>query len=164
MMNDGNVIDVSGFFVFEATGDSSEVQSSVLNEDYSADHEWGDDDAQSCSGRDFGEVDDADEVKRVSRCLSFEENYEYGDDDICDAAGGGNETEEDDDSDEDEEEEEVNQGWIMRVKRSKKLMRPLGVVRTTTRIKSKKSKVCNLEMMSEKDRDRLFWEACLSSS
>nr|GLL30648.1 uncharacterized protein LOC111379583 [Ipomoea trifida] len=163
MMNDGNVIDVSGFFVFEATGDSSEVQSSVLNEDYSADHEWGDDDAQSCSGRDFGEVDDADEVKRVSRCLSFEENYAYGDD-ICDAAGGGNETEEDDDSDEDEE-EEVNQGWIMRVKRSKKLMRPLGVVRTTTtRIKSKKSKVCNLEMMSEKDRDRLFWEACLSSS
>nr|GMD13847.1 hypothetical protein Iba_chr07bCG0710 [Ipomoea batatas] len=67
MMNDGNVIDVSGFFVFEATADSSEVQSSVLNEDYSADHEWGDDDAQSCSGRDFGEVDDADEVKRVSR-------------------------------------------------------------------------------------------------
>nr|GMD20002.1 nucleosome assembly protein 1 [Ipomoea batatas] len=109
MMNDGNVIDVSGFFVFEATGDSSEVQ----YED-SADHEWGDDDAQSCSGRDFGEIDDADEVKRVSR--------------------------------------------------SKKLMRPLGVVRTTTRIKSKKSKVCNLEMMSEKDRDRLFWEACLSSS
>lgn len=170
-MNDSNVIDVSGFFLFEATGDSSEVLSSVLDEDSAAaDHEWGEDDAQSCSGRVFGEVDDAgrdDEVKSVSSCLRLEENYEY-EDGICDAAGGGggNETDEEDDGGDDDD-EEVNQRWIMSVKRGKKeqsKMWPLGVVRTRRRIKPKKSKACNLEMMSEKDRDRLFWEACLSSS
>lgn len=127
-------VDVSRFFLFEVTGDSSEVINSSVGEDY-----WADDDAQSCSCdtsdvqsvRLFcgGDDDDDDgEVDRLgsSRCVGQEEG--------SDSQNEG----EDDDGD------EVNQSQNRQQKES-----------------SKQSG--SVELVNEKDRDRLFWEACLAS-
>ncbi|CAH9115145.1 unnamed protein product [Cuscuta epithymum] len=81
MMNacfNGNGVDLSRSYLFEVTGDSSDVESSVLHQDSVVVE---DDDAQSCSGRSIiGEVDDEDHrsddcpdqelINPISSCLS----------------------------------------------------------------------------------------------
>ncbi|CAH9112515.1 unnamed protein product [Cuscuta europaea] len=156
----GNVVDLSRSYLFEATGDSSDVESSVLHQDSAVVE---DDDAQSCSGRSvIGEVHDEDcrsddcphqeLINPISSCFRYEEkgynNYNNWDEDNND-----------EDEDENEDEVEVNQRSVLSIKIGHKIL-PLGV-RGAKR--TKKTKVCNLEMISEKERDRLFWEDCLLS-
>ncbi|CAH9112513.1 unnamed protein product [Cuscuta europaea] len=150
-----NVVDLSRSFLFEATGDSSDVKSSVFHQDSAAVE---DDDAQSWSGRGvIGEVDedrrnddcphDRELINPISGCFRFEEKG-YNNYNICD---------EDEDEDEDEEEDEVNQRPMLSMKTGHKIW-PFGVMGAK---RTKKTKVCNLEIISEKERDRLFWEDCL---
>ncbi|CAH9132670.1 unnamed protein product [Cuscuta epithymum] len=157
MMNacfNGNGVDLSRSYLFEVTGDSSDVESSVLHQDSVVVE---DDDAQSCSGRSIiGEVDDEDHrsddcpdqelINPISSCLRYEEKG-YNDYNICDK------------DDNDEDEDEVNQRWVLSMKIGQKIW-PLGVRGAKP---TRKTKVCNLEMISEKERDRLFWEDCLLS-
>ncbi|VFQ78588.1 unnamed protein product [Cuscuta campestris] len=165
MMNDdrysSTLVDLSRYFLFEATGDSSEARSSVLNQDSAA----GNDDALSYSGRRSVIAGDrkgdgyppelADDA--CSRRLWCEENghiyYSTPDE-------------------EDDEGEEVNQRWLATADRGKKVaMRqeskiwPLRTAggRNDRTAKIEEASVCNLEKIGEKERDRLFWEACLSS-
>ncbi|CAH9115147.1 unnamed protein product [Cuscuta epithymum] len=163
MMNasfNGNVVDLSRSFLSEATGDSSDVESSVFHQESAAVE---DDDAQSWSGRGvIGEVDDEDRlgdncphqelINPTSSCFRYEEKV-YNNYNICDEDNN----DEDEDEDEDEDGVEVNQRPMLNMKIGQKIW-ALGV-RGAKR--TKKTKVCNLEMNSEKERDRLFWEDCL---
>nr|GLL33120.1 CBL-interacting serine/threonine-protein kinase 7-like [Ipomoea trifida] len=123
-------VDVSRFFLFEVTGDSSEVVSSSVTEDF-----WADDDAQSCSC-------DSSDAQSIRLFSGEEERLGSS----CIVENDGDEEEEDEDGDEVNQSENRGVGPQLKQKES-----------------SSKVQGGSVELVNEKDRDRLFWEACLAS-
>ncbi|CAK9175883.1 unnamed protein product [Ilex paraguariensis] len=146
-----NVFDVCPFLLFEVTGDS-EVDSdlnmvgTIIEEDRV---EVAEDDAESCSC----ELDDD---VRLNEFDDSDHNREHD-------HGNDHLHENDKEAAEKEEGEVINQDWTG----------DKGVLSSTNSIskfvmarKRKKSEVCvdkTLEVMNQRDRDRLFWETCLAS-
>nr|GMD23615.1 CBL-interacting serine/threonine-protein kinase 7-like [Ipomoea batatas] len=125
-------VDVSRFFLFEVTGDSSEVISSSVTEDF-----WADDDAQSCSC-------DSSDAQSIRLFSGEEERLGSS---CCVENDGDDEEEEEEDGDEVNQSE--NRGGVGPQQKQNE--------------SSSKVQGGSVELVNEKDRDRLFWEACLAS-
>ncbi|XP_031121136.1 uncharacterized protein LOC116024381 [Ipomoea triloba] len=128
-------VDISRFFLFEVTGDSSEVVSSSVTEDF-----WADDDAQSCSC-------DSSDAQSIRLFSGEEERLGSS---CCVENGGEEEEDEEDEEDGDEVNQSENRGGV-------------GPLQKQNESSSKVQGGGSVELVNEKDRDRLFWEACLAS-
>ncbi|KAM3687552.1 hypothetical protein ACJW31_10G084000 [Castanea mollissima] len=147
-MNLENVVDVSSFLLFEATGDSEGDCNTIKG---GGDDKIGqdiamadDDDAESCifDLSDFprvSEVDDSD----IQPCV-----HDDDDDD-----GGGD----DDDDEEEDEDEDKDEVLSYRKSTGKQDWKLMGHQKSSVSVDTSK------DSMNEAERSRLFWETCLAS-
>ncbi|XP_059625363.1 uncharacterized protein LOC132268548 [Cornus florida] len=144
-----NVVDVSSFLLFEATGDS-EADSDLNMVAMTMEVDVADDDAQSCS------CDSSD----CTRVIEFDDDC----DDDLDYELHTSDSDDDDESEEEEDQEAIDhRDWTG----DSKLVPPNTVRGLVTAAGLQKtSRTCvesTMEMINEIENNRLFWEACLAS-
>ncbi|GMY16525.1 glutamic acid-rich protein-like [Fagus crenata] len=144
-MNVVNVVDVSSFMLFEATGDS-EADSNTILGDIGQNISMADDDAESCS---YDLSDDSYRASELDCDIQSYVHVDYDDD----------EDDDEDDDDDDEEHEEDDEEEVHSYQRwtSKQDWKLMGHQKSSVSVDTSK------ELMNEAERSRLFWEACLAS-
>ncbi|GKV12036.1 hypothetical protein SLEP1_g23240 [Rubroshorea leprosula] len=138
-MNVKNMVDVSSFFLFEATGDSEAgVSDPGMPVVYHSDEDDGDEDAESC-------ICDGSDLPVVNKI--------YGGDHALRGCDAEEEDDEEEENGEVVEQEEVQgcQKW-----RSDQRIGSPEEQKSTVSVDSKKT-------MNERERSKLFWETCLAS-
>ncbi|KAL3531407.1 hypothetical protein ACH5RR_010729 [Cinchona calisaya] len=165
-MDRRNYVDISSCMLFEATGDSeADFDTSVNIDNMGASSEdtagLAEDDAFSCSCE--------------NECNDFDhrtEDYVYfGDHDEEEKKESVHEYEEEEEDDDEDEDETVNQvlrtndhNYMAGVKILKRNIDHQALNEEFIEEGSrKKLKVCRSGFMSERDKDRHFWETCLAS-
>ncbi|GFQ02337.1 hypothetical protein PHJA_002377700 [Phtheirospermum japonicum] len=143
-INDRVLLDASAYVLFEATGDS---EAQHFGGDLESQHsDAAEDDALSCSyARSGKEVDGGDDDDDFRPPADFDlDNWIVGGEDDDGGGGGGGMS-------------DLEDGVVDQCRGGGKA--------AAAKEKVKKSKGCceDLKMISEREGDRLFWEACLAS-
>ncbi|GAA0153324.1 hypothetical protein LIER_11591 [Lithospermum erythrorhizon] len=156
-MDDRNRVDMSSFLLFEATGDNSEFLASSKNTNFPKFISEDDSDAMSCSYDEYEVVHNIDDEVCVG-ILDNRDSRIHGKDDNnfyyveC--------KREHEDEDEDEEEGVVDQD--LKKGGDHKMWKPNKVDETPSITNVVCVESC-VELMRQREQDKLFWKSCLES-